>query len=262
MMKLINRVSPYVIALSVSGSFYRVMYMSTAQGTVDMWSLFVPPVVLSFIIVLITFFVVRGHVSLYHRIRMAVTPVVLMLSAYGYLMLAETAFARHAITILTTLALFVYFEWLRRLSSLQKSEGGEFAHFSFALHVVSSFFLFSFAYGLLHLMHPPVSLIAPMVGIVLISISFETMRRAGIKASRSVPIAAALALLATELFVAISFLPTSYIVDSLVLTILFSLALKVTRGIMKSEGDAQMIRRQVFASFILVILVLSTARWV
>lgn len=262
MMKFLDRISSYLIAFFVGGAFYRAMRMSTAQGTVDMRSLFVPPILLSLVIVLITFLIVRGRVSLYHRIRMAVTPVVLMLGAYGYLMLAETSTLRFVITVLTTVALFVYFERLRRLSSLQKSEGGEFAHFSFALHVASSFFLFSFAYGLLHLVHPPVSLIAPMVGIVLISISFETMRRAGIRASHSVPLAFTLAFLATELFVAISFLPTSYIVDSVVLTILFSLALQVTRAIMKDEATTQVIRRQVFVSFILVILVLSTARWV
>ena len=261
-MKFFSRASPYIIAFFVSGTFFSAMKMSAAQGIVDVRSLFVPPIALTFVIVIVTFFVVRGRVSLYHRIRMAVTPVVLILGAYGYLMLAETALLRYSITILTTVALFVYFERLRKLSSLQKSEGGEFAHFSFALHVASSFFLFSFAYGLLHLVHPPVSLVASMVGVVLISVSFETMRRAGIKASHSVPIAFALAFLATELFVSISFLPTSYIVDSAVLTILFSLALQVTRDIMKDEGTSQVIRRQIFASFILIVLVLSTARWV
>ena len=167
-----------------------------------------------------------------------------------------------AVTAFAVAVAYAYFDRLRTLASLEQAEKAEFVYFTYALHVAAAFFVFAAAYGLARIAHASIALMSPLVAAALVVMMFETLRRAGVRAGRSAPVGVAFGIIATELFVAVAFLPTSYLVNAAVLTVLFSLVLRIGMQVLSREADAARLRRQAVLSFALVVVLLATARWI
>lgn len=196
------------------------------------------------------------------RVRIAFTPAFFTAASLGYFVLIETDAARYALAVFAVALLAVYFIQLRKaLHPFIPLTLVEFAHLGYAMHVVSMFFAYAFAFGITLYVHLPALVLALSLGILGAIVAAETFRDGPATPRESAVMIAAIGLLAAELQAALSFLPTSHMVNAAVGIILFVLTLHVFKHVLAGSTDPKTIRRHFAFSSLLVVLVLFTARW-
>jgi hypothetical protein len=200
--------------------------------------------------------------SLREIVRESITAIALALGAYGHFLIVGGRAARYIILAAAVLLVVTY---LREIAHAER-EGHDaadveaFANLSYAMHVLATFFLSAFAFALSGLLQARAWMLALAAGAVIAVLTAETLRRHGIE-RRRLP-SFVYGVLGTELFWAMTVLPTPFVVNAAMCTILIGLGQHVAvRGLRTSEGELTGLRRQVLASAILIAILLLTARW-
>lgn len=194
--------------------------------------------------------------------RYAIAPAFFAVSAAGFLLLVEGSAFRYALAAATASMLYAWFAYvdgMRGEPGRFTAEG--FVHLVRALRVVASFFFLAFCFGITVFMQVPVWIPALAVLAATALVSWETLWHAKRSSREEVPLIAALALVASQLYVGLSFLPTSAAVNAAVATTFLAFALHFAERAFDGDGSAKWLRRQFAMSGLLVVLVLATARW-
>lgn len=195
-------------------------------------------------------------------VRESATAVLLSVGAYGHFLITGGRGARFVILAIVAALIVMY---LREISYAERVGHDEndvqaFANFSYALHVLTTFFISAFAFALTGLLQTPSWLLAVASGIVVAFLTGETLRRhAIVSGARSMSLT--LGLLAFELFWATTALPTPFVVNAAVFTLSVALAQHVVIRTLRSPEPPAGLRRLVIISAILVAALLLTARW-
>ena len=196
------------------------------------------------------------------RLRLAFTPTLLTASAFGYYLLLETDLARYGLIAMVVALLAVWFVQLRKaLHPFIPLTLVEFAHLCYAMHVVSMFFAYAFAFGIALYVSVSPLILVPAVGLIGAMIAAETMSAVAARRERWAMVAA-IGILAAELQASLGFLPTSYVVNAAVALILFVLALHVFKQVTSGIAERRTLRRHFALSSTLIVLVLMTAQWI
>mgnify|MGYP001590697115 FL=1 len=190
------------------------------------------------------------------------TPAVLVAGAFGCFLIVETSAGRLALAAATVMLAAVYLAYLRGMvRGDERFRVDDFSHFSFAVHVVSVFFVFAFAFGVTGYLRIPVPLAAFVVAVTILLATAETLRRAGLANGSAATISAMFVALGVQLYLALSFLPTSHLVNAAVGTVLYAAGLHAVVAALADRAPAPAFRRQFALSLLLVVIMLSTARW-
>lgn len=204
----------------------------------------------------------RDAGTVLRRLRLAFTPSLLTLTAFGYYLLLETDAARYGLIALVVALLAVWLIQLRKaLHPFIPLTLVEFSHLCYAMHVVSMFFAYAFAFGIgLYVSVSPIVLV-PAVGLVGALIAAEAMSAGGGSTRERGAMIAAIGVLAAEFQASLGFLPTSYMVNAAVSLILFVLVLHVFKQVASGIVERRALRRHFALSSTLIVLVLMTAQW-
>lgn len=192
----------------------------------------------------------------------AATPATLVAGAFGSFLIIDHAAGVAAVAAATVVLSAIYLAYLRGMvNGDERFRPADFSHLSFAVHAVTVFFTLVASYGMPDYLQLPVPFASVAVAAIVFVVSAETLRRAGLAGKEATVLSAAFVALAVQLFVGLSFLPTSDLVNATVGTVLYSAGLHVVVAMLDSGGAAPAYRRQFAFSLLLVIIVLSTARW-
>ncbi len=194
--------------------------------------------------------------------RESATAVLLGVGAYGHFLITGSRFARLAILAVVAVLLVMY---LREIAYAERVGHDEedvraFAAFSAALHALIAFFLSATAFAFVSLLQAPAWPLALAIGAVTVFLTKEVLRRHGVTAG-TLSISIVCGVLATEAFWGIAALPTPFVANAAVFTILVAVAQQVVLRSMRPTEPQSALRRLVVVSAILIVILLVTARW-
>lgn len=191
------------------------------------------------------------------------TPMLLIGSSLILLLFLESASAKAALAAITALLVFFFSEHLFTYVHLPATYHlNAIEHLSLVMNLVSLFFLSCSLYGFrLFLQFPLVGLIAIFFLAVLFILA-STFWVCKLEKEQLIPYAFGGAAIATELFLAISYLPSGYAPNASLLTIAVYVYLGVTRAHMLRKLSPVVLRRYVGGACVLAAGIIFTAHWV
>ncbi len=191
------------------------------------------------------------------------TPLLFLVSGFLVLVFLESVSLRVVISLVTSGFLFFFCEHLFTYFHLQSRYQAYALEFtSVLMSVLALFFIGIGFYGFLLFLHLPLWILTIIFIIVSALLVREALWASKVENRQAAVFAVAYGLILGELFLSISFLPTSFIVNSTILAILFYILLGLTRAHFLGKLNPLVIKRYVFIGSLLMFLILGTARWV
>lgn len=192
----------------------------------------------------------------------AATPAALVAAAFGCFLIVDRMAGVGAVAATAVVLTAAYLTYLRGMvKGDERFRPQDFSHLSFAVHAVSVFFTLLVAYGMPDYLQLPVPAASVVVALIVFVATAETLRRAGLVGRDVAILSFAFVALAVQLFIGLSFLPTSDLVNAAVGTLLYAAGLHVAVSMLDPRVPAPAYRRQFAFTLLLVVVVLSTARW-
>ncbi len=197
-------------------------------------------------------------------LRLATAPALFAVAGFGCFLIVGSELPRLAVATVVGAILVLYFSQLEMaMPWVAKVSMGQFLHLLHAVHTMTVFFAFAFAYGIIQYSDIPTWVMALAMTVLTGTVAWQTLPFAEASDDRLVRpvLAAAFALIGGQLYLAFSFLPTLWTVNAASAAVLCAVSLHICRQI--ADGDAVPVRnrRDLAVAVALVMLVLGTARW-
>lgn len=190
------------------------------------------------------------------------TPVAFVAGAIFFFFFLEAMFIKWMIGALVTAALWLYLENLFTFYYLPGSyQPYSLEYLSLSMYLLSVFFLSSGMYAAQIFLALPV--IVPLIALfwVLLCASVCTFWVSKVNTEVSLPYALIGAIGLSQLYVALGFLPTSFIVNGAVLTLCYYAYLGLVRAHVLEELSALVVRRYLSFVGVSIILIFITTSW-
>ena len=261
MLTRFRRFAPYVVPLFFGGCLFVVATtVHSVRPELRVLVLTVLSGVTVSIIGAAAFLAARvARMSSRRAMHVALTPIIFTAGTLSVFMLVEHNVTRYVIAVIALGLLCAHFaSVLAMRGEIARYGHEELGHLSFVLQVIASFFGFAFAFGVSAFTTLPQAVVAVATGISVMLFTRERLWSEGFSSEQTSAIAIAIGILGTEFFFALSFLPTTWAVNAAVALILLVSGLHATVRILKGTA---LLRRQFAFTFILILLVLGTARW-
>lgn len=254
-MILILRILPIISAAVVGIAFW----FATAFPAAALWGFALALVVVAATAARLT----EGRRREFAFWHFLLTPTLFLLSAALAFLFLEDGRISTALAVLTTLLvlaflehIFLYFHQQARYRVLSLER------ISLLLHVCTHLLLVSVLYGLLLLVHTPLWLLVPAYFLLAVFLCGSMLWVTKVSRDRAFPYAGSMAILLTELFVAISFLPSGHVTNAALLSVFLYAFFGLCRAqFVGSLTRPIMLRYLALCVALLLILILSSS-WV
>ncbi|MFH0952022.1 MAG: hypothetical protein V1838_02415 [Patescibacteria group bacterium] len=130
------------------------------------------------------------------------------------------------------------------------------------LTLMASFYSITAAFAFKLLLNYPIWQLTLAVAIVAFVLSIETIWSEKLSPLRYWATPTIIGLVTAELFWVTSYLPTSYLVNGIVITIIFYVIVNLSRFFIKKELTKAIITRYLLVSLFMLILTIASARWI
>lgn len=253
-MILLHRITPFVIAASVLGGFTALILAPLV------W---LPYVVGFFALVPL----LLGRLLLWEFRRPAFwvflgTPCLLLLSSIIFFLFLESDAAKWMLAAIVTLAVSLYAENLFTFYHMPSGyQAYALEYLSLVLYVGSGFFFTSGAYAsqLFLLLPIWIPAVAVLVAVFLATISVFWVSKIGFETG--LVFACAGAVVMTEVYVALSTLPTSFVTNAATFSVFLYLFLVLSRAQVLDILERKIATRSLAAAAFLLAIILGTATW-
>ncbi|OGL83255.1 hypothetical protein A3B32_02055 [Candidatus Uhrbacteria bacterium RIFCSPLOWO2_01_FULL_53_9] len=193
----------------------------------------------------------------------AITPALFVSAAVAFMLFVQDTWL--LVVIATTTAIFIalFLEHVFRFifaPGLYQPYALE--HTSIVLHIASVYFFTTMFYGLNMFLHVPIWILALIFFVLAMAYVYETLWVSKIPAATAVTVSLLGAWLLVQLFVAVSFLPTSFFVDAALISVAFYVLLGVLRARLLQRLSELAMRRYAYGGGALAALILFTAKWI
>ncbi|HBK33893.1 TPA: hypothetical protein DEP34_02555 [Candidatus Uhrbacteria bacterium] len=191
------------------------------------------------------------------------TPVLFFTSSLGAFLFLESFWSQMALGVATAVCLFFFTEQVFYYLHLPvRYQAYTIEHLSLVLHVLALYFYASIGFGLQLFLQIPLWLIAPAILLLIVYMLAATFWVSKIEhiLVRSTVITGAV--LMTELFIALSWLPSGFYVNAALFTVCFYLFLGLTRAHFFENLSQAFLRRYLLVSCGLLVMIVGTAQWV
>lgn len=191
------------------------------------------------------------------------TPLLFLLSSYGPFLLLEHAAPKIGLSVIVVAFLFLFVEHVFSFVHLPVAyQPFTLEYLSQLLHIVSVFFLSVLGFGLSLFLQAPLWMLAPVFFFVLFFIVYGTLWAGKVDPVRARPSAFAGAVLTTELFVALSYLPTGFYTNAAFLALGVYAFLGLSRAEALHKLSKEVLRRYLIVFLLLALVITITSRWV
>lgn len=255
-MILLHRLTPFAL----SGALFAGFALLVTRPSLIAWSLglfcIVVPVLLSRLLLFEfrrpAFWVFLG------------VPLFLIASAFLFFLFLEADIAKWLVSLSVVLAVGLYAENLFTFYHLPSAyQAYSLEYLSLVISIMSAFFFTSAANGAHLFLRDLVPLWIPAV-IVFVAVLFSTLAmfwvsKVGFETSRRYALFGAL--LMTELFVVLTFLPTSFVANAAAFATLLYLYLGLMRAHVLEKLGTTVVRRYAVTTLLLLFVIFGTAQW-
>jgi hypothetical protein len=191
------------------------------------------------------------------------TPLVFLLSALGFLLFLESPSQRLVLSAVAGVGTLLFAELtFHYLHAPARYQPYSIEHLSLALNVVSMFFLGTVAFGMRMLLQLPLWQLAGAFAAVSLFVFYGTLWVSKVTGRAAFAYAAAGAVLATELFSVVTFLPTGFYTDAAMIALYLYVFLGLTRAHFLDKLSPTVTRRYLGVGAALLTAIVGTARWV
>jgi hypothetical protein len=254
-MILVHRITPFFIGLSIALGF--------VMSTVLKWH----PAVGFFTAVVATGLLlarlVGGSPRHFQFWYFLGTPLLFVVSSFGVLLFLEQRPEQALLAVVTSLLVFFFAEQLfSYLHTPANYQAYSIEHFSVGLNVLTIFFFSATAFGLRLFLLLPLPMLAACFFLAMFYLIFGTLWVSKVEMRHGLAYAGAGAVLATELFSVLAFLPTGFYTNAALLTLFTYLFLGLTRARFLDQLTKPVVRRYLVIGSGLFAAIIGTARWV
>ncbi|MFA4845523.1 MAG: hypothetical protein WC654_03120 [Patescibacteria group bacterium] len=191
------------------------------------------------------------------------TPLLFMLSSFGLFFLLESPTAKIGLAVIVTILLFLFVEHVFSFIHLPvKYQPFTLEYLSQLLHVLSVFFLATLGFGMRLFLQTPLWMLSFAFFFVLAFIMYGTLWAGKVDSMKARPYAFVSALLITELFAVISFLPTGFYTNAAFLALGVYVLLGLSRADALHKLSKEVWRRYVILLVVLCAVIALTSQWI
>ena len=255
-MIIIHRVTPFFIGLASALGFATVL--------VFRWN---PLAVMAVTIVAVGLLFARlvGFLPKTFQFWMLVgTPVLFLVSSFGLLLFLENATAAVSLAVFVSLFAFFFAEHVFSYVHLPAQyETYAIEHLSLVLNVASVFFVSVVAFGtrIFLTAYAPLWLLSALFFAVSLFVIFGTLWASKVDLAKARLYALCGALLVTEIFLTVTYLPTGFYTNAALIALTAYLFLGLTRARFVESLSKSTARRYAITGAILLLVILGSARW-
>jgi len=254
-MILLHRATPFAIALCLAAGFFAVT------------SLKVHPVVGLGMALLAQWVLLSRLVGFKPRTfsywYFVGTPSVFVLSSFGLYLFLEYPTERAVLAVLTSVLVFFFAEHLFNYVHIPANyQAYGIEHLSLALNVLTMFFLGAVGFGLRLFLQLSLGVLSGGFFLMSAFVIYGTLWVSKVDHKKALPYALAGAVLTTELFSVVTFLPTGFYTNAALIALFFYLFLGFTRAHFTEQLTRAVTQRYLAVSSILFAVIVGTARWI
>ncbi|MBI4592031.1 hypothetical protein HY733_01120 [Candidatus Uhrbacteria bacterium] len=191
------------------------------------------------------------------------TPLLLLLSSFGPFFLLEHLIPKIGLSALAVVFLFLFTEHVFSFTHLPVAyQPFTLEYLSGLLHILSVFFLSVLGFGLSLFLQTPLWLLSTVFFFILFFIVYGTLWAGKVDPVRARPYAFAGAVLTTELFASLAFLPTGFYSNAAFLALGVYVFLGLSRAHALHKLSKEVLRRYLIVFVVLTIFITLTSQWV
>ncbi|MBI5370069.1 hypothetical protein HZA85_02700 [Candidatus Uhrbacteria bacterium] len=190
------------------------------------------------------------------------TPLLYLLAAFSMLFLFEGRMLSLILSVVSVILLVLFAEYLFQFTHLPSQyQPYSIEYLTLLLNILTIFSLSSFAYGAHLLIQFPLWILATGFFLFFWFVLYGTLWVSKAEDSGSRPYALAGAILTTEFFVTLSFLPSGLYTNASFITLFFYLFLGLTRAQVRHKLSSTVVKRYLIVAAILFAAVLVSSDW-
>lgn len=191
------------------------------------------------------------------------TPTLLLVSSFAFFLFLEGAVGMYVLAGIVSVLQLIYGEHLffyfhqpsrYRVYTIERV--------SLVVSVSTVFLLSSALFGLLILVQVPLWILAPLFFLVATLVVYGTLWVSKVDAKRAPPYALVGAVLLTQMFIVLSFLPVAHTTNAAVLTTFLYLFLGLSRADFMGRLTRAVFLRYLFFTIVVSAIILITTKWV
>jgi len=196
-------------------------------------------------------------------VQFLIAPLFFFISSFWFFLFISSAMAYHLFAILVAMFFWIYFEQVLNYFYYPfRYHPYTLENFSYYLGLLSFFFFFSAFYSSIILLQLPLWLLGLVAATVALILTHEIFWFHKIDLKKSWLFNLIISLVVLECFVALSFLPTTFYVSALFLTIIYYLISGLSKNTLLGNLTKKMIVTHITVSSVCFLLVLLTAHWI
>lgn len=254
-MILLYRLTSFAVSLVVALSFLLLLSSS------------LHPYLLVFLTgVLVAFLLARllqWHIRTFQFWHLLGTPLLFLLSSWGSFFLLESMISKIALAICVVMVLFLFVEHVFSFTHLPVAyQPFTLEYLSGLLHILSVFFLSVLGFGLSLFLQTPLWILSLIFFLILVYIVYGTLWVGKVDPHRARAYAFVGAVLITELFAALSFLPTGFYSNAASLALGVYVFLGLSRAHALQKLSKEVLRRYVIVFVVLTLVIILTSQWI
>lgn len=254
-MILVHRITPFLIGIVIAGS----LALTSLHPTLSVGVIPAAYVAVFVLLARLTNFRFNAKETWV----MVGTPMLFLLSAVMLFLFLDTQVARIAISVTVALLSYFYAEQLFMFVHLPATyQPYALQNLTGILGVLSLFFFVAGSHALLLFERVPLVVLAVFFFPITFAIIFKSLWTANVPHDVSRLYALGGAVLFTELFASVSYLPTTFLTNAAILAILFYLFLGISRAQSLAKLSRPLLSRYLSVGAVMLVAVIVTAQWV
>jgi len=254
-MILLHRISSIVATLFVAFGF--------ASIYLDWMHPLVAVVLTAMVFSLILARLIGWSVTTFQFWHLLGTPLLFVLSGFGAMLLLESMVIKLILAAVVTLLAFLFIELIFSYIHLPVNyQPFTLEYLSQLLHILSVFFISTLGFGMSLFLQTPLWLLSLIFFVILFFIVYGTLWAGKIEPSRARPYAFAGAALTTELFAALTFLPTGFYSNAAFLALGVYVFLGLSRAHALHKLSKEVLKRYMLLFLALTLIIAATSQWV
>lgn len=253
-MILIHRISPFVLAIMLSLGMYVIVFTS------------VQPVATAVAMIVCSLLLfgrlLRFEVRTFQFWNFVLTPVLFLVASLGMIFFLEQPSVIMMIAGLAVALILLYAEYIFQYIHLPATyQPYSLEYLSLFLNLLTVFFLSAVGFGLILLVQISLGIVSLFALFCFVFVVYGTFWVSKAHESKIKPYTLGGSILMTELFIAISFLPTSYFTSAALMTVLFYLFIGLTRAHVLRTLSTPIIKHYLITSSVLLLAILLSSQW-
>jgi len=203
------------------------------------------------------------HVKTFQFWHLLGTPLLFLVSSFGPFFLLENNLSKILLSLIVVGLLFFFVEHVFSFTHLPINyQPFTLEYLSQLLHILSVFFVSILGFGLSLFLQTPLWFLSLLFFLILFFIVYGTLWVGKVDPIRARPYAFAGALLTTELFAALSFLPTGFYTNAAFLALGVYVFLGLSRAHALHKLSKEVLRRYISVFVVLTFVITLTSQWV